>query len=207
MINLLLSLSSSDSKSVVGLSDSALFEHSYSSISQCISSMSCDMTDYRFILSELQSVFMKYYPKTDIYSFQTDTTPITKPFSAKLAERQYVNVPNNVIYGNKSLDIGYNYSYINLGYTPSEDGSRWSLPLSIERVLPDSDAITTALAQISCLMTDESLPFGHAKQISSVADSGYFTPRYLAALVEKYDNVVPIFRSRHGSKVWQKAEI
>ena len=105
------------------------------------------------------------------------------------------------------MDIGYNYSYINLGYTPSEGGRRWSLPLSIERVLPDSDAITTALAQISCLMTDESLPFGHAKQISSVADSGYFTPRYLAALVEKYDNVVPIFRSRHRSKVWQKAEI
>ncbi len=207
MINLLLSLSSSDSKSVVGLSDSALFEHSYSSISQCVSSLGSNMTDFRSVLSELQCVFMRYYPVTDTYSLQTDTTPITKPHSAKLSDRQYVNVPNNVIHGNKSLDIGYNYSYINLGYTPPEGGSRWSLPLSVERVLPQSDAITTALVQMSCLMTDEALPFGNAKQISSTADSGYFTPRYLAPLIEKYDNVVPICRSRHGSKVWQKAEV
>ena len=207
MINLLLSLSSMDSKSVVGLSESALYEHSYSSISQCVSGMSCDKTDFRAVLSELQGIFMKYYPLTGTYSFQTDTTPITKPFSAKLSERQYVNVPNNHICGNKSLDIGYNYSYINLGYTPPEGGSRWSLPLSIDRVLPTNDAISTALAQMACLMTDEALPFGHAKQILSTADSGYFTPRYLAPLIEKYDNIVPICRSRHGSKVWQQAEV
>lgn len=133
LINLLYSLSSYDSSSVVGLSDSSLFEHSYSSISQCVSHLSTDTPNFREVMSELQRLYLKYYPAKDSYSFQTDTTPVTKPFSATLSERGYVKVPNNVIHGNKSIDVGYNYSYVNLGYTPPEGGSRWSLPLSAFR--------------------------------------------------------------------------
>ena len=113
-----MSLSSSDSKSVVGLSESPLFTHSYSSISQAVSSLSLDTKGYDTVLSQLQSVWMNHYPISGSYSFQTNTSPMTKAFSKKLAERYYVNVPNNVVPGNKSLDIGYNYSYVNLDYTP-----------------------------------------------------------------------------------------
>lgn len=165
------------------------------------------------VLSHFQSLWMSYYPRQSQYSLQTDTSPMSKPFSRKLTERQYVNVPNNVIPGNKSLDIGYNYSYVNLGYNPSLadlsttlGGSRWSLPLSIERVGLDSDAIYTALAQTATLMVNEDLPFSTADLVLNTSDSGYFTPRYLSALIEKYPNMVPICRTRHGSKVWQKVD-
>jgi hypothetical protein len=206
LINLLMSLSSSDSRSVVGLSESPLFEHSYSSISQSASGLSVDRSDYVSVLKRLQSVWMSYYDRpTGHYSLQTDTSPMIKPFSKKLGERQYVNVPNNVVPGNKSLNLGYNYSYVNLGYTPPQGGSRWSLPLDVERVRLDCDAINTALVQHARLMTDDSLPFGQADLVLNSSDSGYFTPRYLAELVEKYPNMVQICRMRHGSKVWQQA--
>jgi hypothetical protein len=206
----LLSLSSSDSRSVVGLSDSPLFEHSYSSLSQCVGSLdstSTDLTDSESqILTKLQSLWMQYYPESEVYSFATDVSPITKPFSKKLAERQYVNIPNNVVPGNKSLSIGYKYSYVNLGYTPLQGGSRWSLPLSVDRVSLDSDDISTALVQISSLMTDDLLPFSKAKLVKNSADSGYFTARYLSPLVEEYPNMVQFCRTRHGNKVWQQAK-
>jgi hypothetical protein len=209
-----LSLSSSDSESVVGLSESPLFSHSYSSLSQCISELSESKEALIVVLSQLQELWMSYYPRQSHYSLQTDTSPMSKPFSKKLAERQYVNVPNNVIPGNKSLDIGYNYSYVNLGYSPLPQasqgdlgGSRWSLPLSVERVLLDSDAICTALAQMATVMANQALPFSSAELVLNSSDSGYFTPRYLAELVDKYPNMVQICRTRHGSKVWQKADI
>jgi hypothetical protein len=116
-------------------------------------------------------------------------------------------VPNNVVPGNKSLDIGYNYFFVNLGYTPPRGGSRWSLPLNVDRVKLDSDAISTALAQIASLMTDDNLPFAKAAKVSNASDSGYFSARYLSPLVEKYANMVQICRSRHGSKVWQQADL
>jgi hypothetical protein len=204
-INLLMSLSSSNSRSAVELSDSPLFSHSYSSISQSVSGLSFDRSGYLSVLKQLQSVWLSYYDSpTGHYSLQTDTSPMVKPSSKKLAERQYVNVPNNVVPGNKSLDIGYNYSYLNLGYSPPQGGSRWSLPLDVERVYLDSDAINTALVQHARVMADESLPFGKADLVLNSSDSGYFTPRYLAELVEKHANMVQICRNRHGSKVWQQ---
>lgn len=200
-----MSLSSSDSKSVVGLSESPLFEHDYSSISQCIIGLSPDKEGLCSILSDLQGLWMKYYPVSDRYSLQTDVSPLTKPFSKKMAERQYVNVPNNVVPGNKSLSVGYNYSYVNLGYTPEQGGSRWSLPLSVERVGLDSDGISSAITQLSALMGNENLPFAKAKLVKNAIDSGYFSARYFAPLVENHANMVQICRDRHGSKVWQQA--
>lgn len=206
LINLLLSLSSSNSRSVVGLSSSPLFTHSYSSISQCIRHLSTNKEELRTVLSQFQALWMnKYFPTSNNYSIQTDTSPMTKAFSKKLAERQFVNVPNNVVPGNKNLDVGYNYSYLNLSY--AHGSKRWSLPISVERVMLNSDGIATALAQIASLMTDDALPFSKAEKVSNSSDSGYFTPRYLAPLVEKYPNMVQICRTRHGNKVWRQATV
>lgn len=214
LINLLLSLSSGDSGSVVGLSESALFEHHYSSISQCIDGLSGLERD---LLDSLRAIFLKYYPAQSTYDFQTDTSPLTKAHSHTLADRQYVNVPNNVIAGNKSLDIGYNYSYVNLGYQPpiasneyatGVSGSfhnRWSLPLSVERVGLQSDAISTALSQIATLMADAALPFKTAQYVTNATDTGYFSARYFTELVEQHPNLIPICRARHGNKVWAQA--
>ena len=108
---------------------------------------------------------MSFYGHQEVYVFQTDTSPLEKPYASKMSDRHYIHVPNQVIPGNKHLGIGHNYSYVNVGYTPPEGGSRWSLPLDIERVTPQSNAIDTALIQTHRLMSDETLPFGAARLV------------------------------------------
>lgn len=209
-----MSLSSSKSSSVVGLSESSVFEHSYSSITQCISTFGDNYTDnysdnytseVAAISRALQKLWLSYYPEQTSYLLVTDVTPLQKPHSACLAGRKYVNIPNNVIPMNKSLGIGYHYSYTNVHYSPPQGGSNWSLPLSIDRVLSDSDAIKTAHEQLKMLLVNEDLPFKAAQLIRQATDSGYTTPRYIAPLVDDYDNLVLNTRFRHGSKVWQQA--
>jgi hypothetical protein len=64
-------LSSSDIKSVVGLSENSLYEHYYSSISQCTSGLSADREGSCSVLSELQHLHIKYYPVSGSYSLQS----------------------------------------------------------------------------------------------------------------------------------------
>jgi hypothetical protein len=159
------------------------------------------------IATALQKLWLSYYPEDRSYLLVTDTTPLQKPHSACLRERKYVNIPNNVIPMNKSLGIGYNYSYTNIHYSPPQGGSNWSLPVCINRVKPDSDAIKTAHEQLRMLLTNKDLPFKLAELIRQATDSGYTTPRYIAPLVDNYENLVLNTRFRHGSKVWQQAII
>ena len=204
--SLVLSLSSNRfSGSAVGLSESLLYQYSYSSISQVVSTLSVDKSSHDAIQKTLQELYVSFYGHQDVYVFQTDTSPLEKPHSPKMSDRQYIHVPNQVIPGNKSLGIGHNYSYLNLGYTPPEGGSRWSLPLDIERVTPQSNAIDTALMQTHRLMSNETLPFGAATLVINEADSGYATPRFIAPLVDTYANMVLVVRFRNSSKVWQQA--
>ena len=204
--SLVMSLSSNRySGRAVGLSDSPLYQHSYSSISQVVSTLSVDKSSHTLVQKTLQELYVSYYGHQDVYVFQTDTSPLEKPHAHKMSDRHYIHVPNQVIPGNKSLGIGHAYSYVNLGYTPPQGGSRWSLPLDVERVTPQSNAIDTALIQTHRLMTDETLPFGTASLVINEADSGYATPRFIAPLVDAYGNLVLVVRFRNSSKVWQQA--
>jgi hypothetical protein len=204
-ISLLQSLSSNTTaQSVIELSENAQYGHHYSSISKSVSGLSHDETSHGKIEESLQKIYMDNFPAQSIYIFQTDTTPIIKAHSPKMADRQYIQIPNNVIAGNKSLSIGYKYSYVNLGYRPPQ-GSRWSLPLSVKRVTSETTSIETAIEQTNSLLKNSSLPFGKAPLVIQTMDSGYCTPKLIAPLVESYDNLAIIVRFRHGSKVWQQA--
>lgn len=204
-ISLLQSLSSNTTaRSAIELSENVLYNHHYSSISQSVSGLSSDCSSYAELESSLQKIFLAYYPKQSRYILQTDTTPLVKAFSPKLSDRQFIQIPNNVIAGNKSLSIGYKYSYVNLGYRPIL-GSRWSLPVSVKRVSSDTTSIRTAIEQTHDLLKHPSLPFGTADLVIQTADSGYCTPKFIAPLVEAYDNLGLLVRFRHGSKVWQQA--
>jgi DDE superfamily endonuclease len=204
-ISLLQSLSSNrTARSAIELSENVLYGHHYSSISQSVSGLSRDAKSHGLLEESLQKIYMDYYEEQSIYILQTDTTPIVKAFSAKLADRQYIQIPNNVIAGNKSLSIGYKYSYVNLGYRPLL-GSRWSLPLSVKRVTSDTTSVRTATEQTHNLLKNKLLPFGKARLVIQTVDSGYCTPKFIAPLIESYDNLAIIVRFRHGSKVWQQA--
>lgn len=205
LVSLLLSLTSESVKSVVELSESPFFGHSYSSLSQCIGGLSETPQALEQVLHQFQKLWLSHYTPSDRYVFQTDGTPYDKSHSEKLAERQYIKLPNKVIASDSGLGKGYNYSYVNVSYTPTEGGSRWSLPLSVKRIDIENDAISTAIRQIGDLMKQEDLPFKQANCIINVSDSGYGTARYISPLVEKYANMVQVVRLRHGNKVWQSA--
>ena len=208
IVNLLLSLGSNENaKSVVGLSESPLFEHHYSSISQAISNFGATYLNNDFEKA-LQQLWLSYFPPQDSYLLVTDSSPLERCFSPCLSDRQYVKVPNNVVPSNKSLSVGYNYSYLNIGFEPdaSQGGARWSLPLSVARIGVQSDAIECALTQLKNLMDNVDLPFKSAQTVRHITDSGYTTPRFLATLLENYDNLVLNSRFRNGQKVWRQVQ-
>jgi hypothetical protein len=204
-VTLLQSLcSTTTARSPIELSESILYSHHYSSISQSVSGLSTDCLSHEAIAKSLQTLFMGSYPAASRYILQTDTTPVVKAFSPKLEDRQYIQIPNNVIAGNKSLSIGYKYSYVNLSHCP-ELGSRWSLPLSVKRVRCEQTSVEVALEQTHDLFQNAALPFGTADLVVQNLDSGYCTPKFIAPLVESYSNLGVNVRLRHGSKVWQQA--
>lgn len=77
--------------------------------------------------------------------------------------------------------------------------------LPVKRVTSDTTSVLTAIEQTHDLLKHKSLPFGKAALVIQTVDSGYCTPKFIAPLVESYDNLAIIVRFRHGSKVWQKA--
>ena len=205
LASLVMSLSSNRfARSAVELSENPLYQHSYSSISQVVSTLSGDKSSHNSVQSALQLLYNSYFSVQETYILQTDVSPIEKPHSKKMGERHYIHTPNHVVPGEKALGVGHDYSYINLGYIPPQGGHRWSLPFDIERVRLESNAISTALEQTHRLMANESLPFGKARLVINEADSGYATPRFIEPLVSRYTNLALVIRFRNSSKVWQQ---
>jgi hypothetical protein len=190
-------------RSPTDLSSSNLYSHHYSSISQSISELTAKYS-HSEVQVIMQGIFMNYFPSGSEYVLATDVTPMERCHSPKLADKQYIQIPNNVIYSNKSVSVGYKYSYVNVGYVP-EQGSRWSLPLAVNRVDSSTDSIKIGLSQLKSLMDDLNLPFGTADLVIQTADSGYSSAKFMCPLVDAYDNMALVIRLRHGAKVWQPA--
>jgi len=188
-----------DARSPTELSESPLFHHQYGSITKVLSDLARDAEESAQVLSLIQSHSWSYYDSgtapLERIRLQTDTTPYPKPHSPTLAERTYIHIPNKVIQSDKGLSTGYEVSCINLS---AED--KWSLPLSIQRVLPDETASERALTQLKNLFEHEDLGFSE-KLIVNTLDSKYGNAAYLAPAFE-YDSLVNVVRGRYGIKVW-----
>ncbi len=157
--NLLMALASyQDARSPTELSESPLFHHEYGSITKVLSNLARNVEERAQVLSLIQSQSWSYYESASVpverVRLQTDTPPLPKPHSPTLAARTYIHASNNVIKGNRPLNIGYDVSHINL----SAEG-KWSLPLSTQRVLTDETASERALAQLKDLFEHEDLGF------------------------------------------------
>ena len=88
--SLVMSLSSNRiAGSVVELSESPLYQHSYSSISQVVSTLSTDKSSHNSVQKELQLLYNSAYQDSAVYVLQTDVSPIEKPYSRKMGERHY----------------------------------------------------------------------------------------------------------------------
>lgn len=199
-VNVVMSLASQPASSVTELSLNPLFHYQYSSITDGISHLVHEPSSYESTAGSIRRTCLRYFEPQEMYLLQTDKTSLCKPHSPTLEERTMVHVPNQVIPGNKPLDIGYEYSFVNL----HDPLGRWSLPLSARRIPLDKKPGQVAAEQVQQLWQEESLPFAQAPLVVNGLDSGYTSPAYLDR-VKQLLNLVSIVRLRQGTKVWEQA--
>jgi hypothetical protein len=197
--SLVMSLASfKESRSVVGLSESPVFHHQYSSICDAIHGICKTEVQYKSISEQIRRFCMEYYParEDNIYRLNSDRSTLLKPFSPTLQDRSQVYVPNNVIPSNKPLSVGYRTSAITLS---ESDG--WQLPLAVERIKLDQTATECLLEQLSVLFKDNLLPFEKANLVVNRLDTGYGNAQYLSPSYQ-HENLVSVVRLRQGQKIY-----
>lgn len=185
--------------SVTELSLSPVYHYQYGSISKAISWLAKDSKEYEQVRQLLLRFCLNHYEHSSSYAvFQTDVSPLCKAHSPTLKDRTYIAVPNNVIRGNKPIDVGYNLSCINLA---GSDG--WSLPLLAQRVNIDQTAVDCAVDQLDSLLSSSGWPLLE-QMVVNLLDSSYGIASYLSRS-HKHENLVNVVRLRARRKVWTSA--
>ena len=148
LANLVMSLASTKTDSVVSLSESCFYHFQYSSIADAINALCHQDKAYSKICDLIQQFCLGYHQKPfdGIYHLNSDATTLLKAHSVTLSERSKVHVPNNVIAGNKPLGIGYRASTITLC-----EYDDWQLTLSMRRTEVSQSATECLLAQLSSI--------------------------------------------------------
>jgi hypothetical protein len=203
--NTVIALSSYDSaQSVVELSESPLFHHQYSSLRDGIHGIGNTEEEQSRTMAALRHIVLSQisYSKEEWLLLQTDASGVSKAHSACLEDRQYIKIANNVIKDNKPISIGYPISLVNVSIPPL--GNKWSLPVSIKRIVSTQSAVECAVEQVSELQQQENLELAQQSIINTL-DSGYGCPNYIEPTY-KHKNLVNIIRFRYGKKVWQPAQ-
>ncbi len=202
LVNLVMALASHKSNSVVELSESPVYNYQYSSIQDAITHLSPDEATLLELEQRILKLLLNDYWSTieGEVVFQTDKTVVPKAHSKVLQNRLLIPIPNQKVPGSKSLDIGLEYSFVNM----AADKGRWSLPLSGRNIPLDKSASEIAVHQIVFLVTCEDLPFHRLNRVINTLDNGYATPTYLEG-TKHLGNVISIVRLRKGSKVYLPA--
>lgn len=190
-----------EADSVVELSLSPVYHYQFSSIAKVLDRIAADEEGRAVLRETLRRLGLEYFHPSFPRAYflcQTDTTPLCKPHSPTLEHRTYVAVPNNVISGNKPVNVGYELSWINL----SDPQSHWSLPLSIKRVLPDQTPTECALEQLQEILSSTDSPLSQ-KLLVNTLDSKYGNAYYLAP-AHQHSQLISVVRLRAGMKVWKQ---
>ena len=135
------------------------------------------------------------------YLFAIDTTPAPRPYANTMPERGYIYQPNT-IKGNKPINIGHSYSIVSI--LPEKDDSykaAWSIPLSGERVTPDTSGTITGSKQIKALLEDKSLPW--FEQLCLLAADSTYSQRSFLFEQCKHKNLVVVARVRSNRVFYQ----
>lgn len=190
------------------LSLSPFFQYHYSITSKVMKEIGIKLTssESRTFKRGFYVLLRDHIPKEEVYKLNTDFTTIRKPHSPTLKNRGYVNIPNNPIRSNKSIDVGYYVSCINIGFYGDQSNVPWNLPLDTQLVDLEADKMEFAVRQLRDLLTQKDLPFGKAELVVNAADSGYGSPSYICPLMEQFDNLLLVIRLRHGIKVYRPYE-
>lgn len=217
LVNILLSLGSEvTAKSPTEITKSEFFQYHYSILNKVTKELSelLKLYDYENSPYEVNSEVselrkrlweecMSVVPESNIYKLQSDFTTCRKPASNCLASRGFVQIPNNKISKNQPIDIGFYYSYVNLGLYDESHPIAWSCPLDNVRVGLGDNGLAVASQQLLALMECADLPLKEAERVVNSADSGYADPSYIHPLVSECPNLNLVIRLRAGMKVYR----
>jgi hypothetical protein len=200
MMNLLDALcSQTQASSVVELSLEGCFERSYSAIFKALNEYSPKDED----LAKLAGPCLPRPKHRSFWLFGVDVTSQPRPYARTLEERGFVYQPN-LVWGNKPITIGHQYSTVAL--LPEKEGvhpAPWVVPLACRRVeLAETKALVGA-EQIGALLANDELPF-HDELVVEVGDSDYAKAAYLAAN-RKHENLVSLVRCR-GNRTFNRLD-
>jgi len=185
--------------SVVELSLESCFRPSYSTLFKA-------MDKYRPGDDDLGQLAGPYLPppkQRPFWLLGVDVTPQPRPYARTLEERGFVYQPN-LIWGNKPITIGHQYSTVAL--LPEKEGSHpapWVVPLSCRRVKLEESKALVGAEQIGALLDDDQLPF-HDQLIVEVGDSDYSQPVFLIAN-RKHPHLVSLVRCR-GNRTFSRLD-
>lgn len=188
-------------RSIVEYSESRVFHYQYSSISQMfIRIVKCNASNVLPFIKKTESFVLQWMSKVPDFSSHgvvrtaLDCTPVKKPHSNCLKDRQYVYTVNETIKGNKPIEIGYLLSSLNIGFAP-----KWSVIASLLRVKSDESAIGVGIAQLQKLCNSLECK---DKLVVNSADSSYGHAAFLATLYAQ-KNLVNVVRL-NACNVWNQ---
>ncbi len=191
--------SSSGANSVVELSLESCFRRSYSTIFKALD-------EYRPQGGGLAKLAGPYLPQPGQRPFWllgVDVTSQPRQYAHTLEDRGFVYQPN-LIWGNKPITIGHQYSTVAL--LPKEDSQPpvpWVVPLACRRVKLAENKAQVGAEQIGALLEDEDLPF-HGRLTVEVGDSDYSQALYLAEN-RQHDHLVSLVRCR-GNRIFNRLD-
>jgi hypothetical protein len=174
IVDLIVALASNgNAKSVTELALNPLFFFKYSSISNAIDNLfkykAIETSDEKIRQAQylierfefdkkLQTLFKDDLPakwKQKYRLLNNDVTSIFRPYSPTLENKEFVYAANQVVKGNKPVNIGFRLSTI--GLSAREDQVAWNLPLSMLRVPVDMKSNSFAAKQIEAIVSNKEL--------------------------------------------------
>ena len=189
--------SQTQASSVVELSLESCFPRSYSALFKAIDEYRPKDGD----LAKLAGPSLPLPEQRPFWLLGVDVTPQPRPYARTLKERGFVYQPT-LIWGNKPLTIGHQYSTVALlPEKNAEHPAPWVVPLASQRVKLEESKVLTGAAQVEALLADEQLPF-HGQLTVEVGDSDYAQPIFLAAN-RKHRHLVSLVRCR-GNRVFNR---
>ena len=197
-------------RSVVELSENALFRRQYGSVHDAIEQLcvphgeTAGLRERQHLEQALVRLLVPYLPRPQrhFWLLGIDVTPAARPYARTLSDRGYVYRPNPVK-GVKPITIGHQYSVVVLfPEKHAPDDPPWVIPLLVNRVSTAETKRAAGLAQIGRLCEDATLPF-HRDITVTVADSDYSAVRFLGGVVA-YPNHVTVARFAGNRTVYRQ---
>lgn len=188
-------------RSVVELSESAVFRRGHASVGRAIGAVRGKPRLGRDAAEEVWErrlrrpigPLLERPREGEPWVISVDSTPMARPHARTLSDRSWVHEAQPVP-GRPPVTIGHEYALACIHPHRARGEPVWALPVAVRRVATHTSAQAVAAEQIAALVGDEALPLvGQA--VVALADSLYSQPAFLTPMAALSD-VITITRLR-----------